>query len=273
MANKMHNKRNESSATDEQNAEVADPTWRNLYKVGAAAALIAALVFRRNLGVAEIPLFTGTALPGTVDSWFTLLHSNPLLGLTLLNVFDIANYALVGLMFLAIYLALKPTDKRFTLIASVLGLCGMVAYFVSNSAFPMLSLSNQYATATTDAQKSTLLTAGQATLTNGYNPSAVYQSTGFYLSLLLVALAGLIMSIVMLRSRVFGKIAAYTGIMASLLDLVYIVGLVFVPETDVALLGIICIATAGLLLMIWHLLIGLRLYRLSQASKINGGVN
>ena len=52
-------------------SQILDPSWKNLYKVGAVAALVAALVFRRNLGVAEIPLFTGIAPPGNVEGWFT----------------------------------------------------------------------------------------------------------------------------------------------------------------------------------------------------------
>lgn len=266
------NSENQTTGTVESNSHVPE-SWKSLLRVGAITALIAALVFRRNLGVAEIPLFTGIAVPGTVDGWFSLLHSNALLGLTLLNVFDIANFALVGLMFLAVYLVLRPINKNYTLIAVVLGFVGVVVYFVSNSALSMLSLSNQYASATTDTQKSTLLAAGQAVLANGYNPGAVYQSAGFYLSLLLVALAGLIMSAVMLQSSIFSKATAYIGIVASVFDLAYLVGLTFVPVTEVYLLGISCIASAGLLLMIWHLLIGLKLFKLSKTSQVKGGVN
>jgi hypothetical protein len=94
------NSENQVAAIVKSNSYVPE-SWKSLLRVGAIAALIAALVFRRNLGVAEIPLFTGIAAPTTVDGWFTLIHSNALLGLTLLNVFDIANYAFVGLMFLA----------------------------------------------------------------------------------------------------------------------------------------------------------------------------
>jgi len=175
----------------------ADPSWKSLYKIGAITALIAALGFRRNLGVAEVPLFTGTALPTSVGGWFTLLQNNPFLGLALLNVFDIANYVLVGIMFLAVYLVLRQTSKSFTFLAAALSFLGVGIFIVSNSAFPMLSLSNQYSAATSEAQRSTVLSAGQTVLANGYDPSAVYQSAGFYLSLLLVAVATLIMSGIM----------------------------------------------------------------------------
>jgi hypothetical protein len=56
---------------------------------------------------AEISLFTEQTPPNTVVSWFTLLQNNRLLGLSLLNGFDIVDYALVDLMFLALYFALR----------------------------------------------------------------------------------------------------------------------------------------------------------------------
>jgi hypothetical protein len=253
-----------------KSSQTADASWKSLYRVGTIAALIAALVFRRNLGVAEIPLLTGIAPHSSVAGWFTLLRNNPLLGLTLLNVFDITNYALVGIMFLAVFVALRLVNKSCTLLAFTFSLLGIGIYIVSNSALLMLSLSNQYATATTDAQRSTLLAAGQAVLANGYNSGAVYQGAGFYLSLLLVAMAGMLMSAVMLKSIIFSKITAYIGIVASAFDLAYLVGLTFVPQAEVYLLGVICIASAGLFLMIWHLLIGIKLYHLGSTPKVKG---
>ena len=253
--------------------QTANPSCKSLYKVGAVAALVAALGFRRNLGAAEIPLLTRITPPSSVDGWFTLLHTNPLLGLTLLNVFDIANYVLVAVMFLALYIALRQTNKSYTLIAATLSFFGAGIYIVSNSALSMLSLSYQYAVATTDAQKSTMLAAGHVVLASGYNPGAVYQSSGFYLSLSFVAVAGIIMSIVMLQSGIFGKATAFVGVVAGFFDLAYLIGLLFVPTSDVAILGVICIAAAGLLLMVWHLMIGVKLYQLSRVTHAKGSVN
>ena len=105
---------------------------------------------------------------------------------------------------------LDGANKGFATMAVAFALVGAVVYAVTNSAFPMLTLSNQYASATTDAQRSVLLAAGQAALASGYNPGALYQSAGFYLSLMFMALATLIMSVVMLRSN-FGKITGYVG--------------------------------------------------------------
>ncbi len=216
-------------------AETADSNWKGLYKIGGAAALIAVVFFRRNLGSELLLLrsigiisFRPATPPSSAIDWFTLLQNNRFLGLSLLNLFDIVNYALVGLIFLALYGALRRANKSAMVIATTFGFVGIAVYFASNQAFAMLSLSDQYAAATTDAQRSMFLAAGQALLAIN-NPGAIYQGTGIYLSLLLVTLAGLIISIVMLRSSVFGKATAYVGVLANVFGLGYFFALAFAP--------------------------------------------
>jgi hypothetical protein len=244
---------------DTASTETVDLTWNGLYRAGGAAALVAGVIFRRNLS-AELSLL-GVRAPGSVGDWFGLLQSNRLLGLTLLNVFDVVDYALVGLMFLALWAALRRAGKSAPAVAAACGLAGVAVYFASNTAFSMLSLSGQYASATTDAQRSLLLAAGQAML-------AINEGSGAYLSLLLLAIAGLLFSIVMLRSGLFGRGTAYVGILASALDLAYCTVLAFVPAIDGDLIAICTLPAAGLLLMIWHILIGLRLLRLGRLESV-----
>ena len=228
--------------------------WLSLYKIGGIAALVAGIIFRRNIG-AEILLFTGQTAPNTVADWFSLLQSNSVLGLSLLNILDVVDYALLGIMFLALYVALRRTNESYMAIATVTGLTGVAVYFASNTAFSMLSLGNQYAVAATEAQKSMLLAAGQSML-------AVGKGTGVYVSFLLLAVAGLVLSFVMLQSRVFGRKTAYLGMFAGVLDLTYCVTFAFVPELDAVLLSV-----AGLSLMIWHIIVGRKLYKLSSSKQ------
>ncbi len=232
-------------------------TWKTLYRIGGIAALIAALVFRRNLG-SEISLFSAQTLPSTASDWFTLFHDDKLLGLALLNLFDIVNYARVGLVFLALYAALRRVNESYMKIAVSLGFVGVAVYFASNQAFSMLSLSDQYAAATTDAQRAVFLAAGEALLAIN-NPGAVYQGTGIYLSLLLVTLAGLIISIVMLRSGLFSRATAYAGILAHMLVLGYYVTLIFAPT-----LTFVPHSAAAVPLVIWEILIARRLFQLAR---------
>jgi hypothetical protein len=246
------------------NAETSDSEWKSLYRVGGMAALIAGVLFRRNLA-AEIELLSQHTPPVTVGNWFALLQSNRLLGLAFLNIFDIVDYALVGLMFLALYAVLRQANRSYMAIATTLAFVGIAVYLASNTAFSMLSLSDQYAAATTDAQRIMLLAAGQAMLaiSRFSNPGA-HPGAGGYVSLLLIAVAGMITSVVMLRSDVFNRATAYVGILASAFDLAYCIVFAFVPAVDSVLLAVCFIPAAGLLLMIWHILIGRRLYQLGR---------
>jgi hypothetical protein len=187
-----------------------------------------------------------------------------------LNFFDIADYVLVGLMFLALYIALRKTNRSYAGIATTLSLVGILVYIISNTAFTMFSLSSQYASATTDEQRSKLLAAGQVVLAKGV-PGAGYQGVGGLTSLFLLAVAGLIISVVMLSSKIFNRSTAYVGITASIFDFAYLSGLAFLPSTAFYLWSSLFIGGAGLLLMIWHLLVGVKLYKLSGTPVSTGG--
>ena len=251
------------------NSEISYADWKSLIRVGGVAALIAGILFRRNLA-AEIGLFSPQKSPIIVSNWFALLQSNRLLGLAYLNIFDIVNYALVGLMFLALYVVLKPINKSYMAIATTLALLGVAVYFASNTAFSMLSLSDQYAAATTTAERTMLLAAGQAMLAiNRFSSPGSQPGTGGLISLFLIAAAGMITSFVMLRSDVFNRTSAYVGILANGLDLAYCIAFVFLPTVDSELLAITFIPAAGLFLMVWHIMVGWRLYQLWKETPPN----
>jgi len=89
--------------------EITDSAWNGLYIVGGAAALIAALLFRRNIGSEMLILkmlnvidFGPATTPSSAIDWLQLLQKGRFLGLALLNLFDQVNYALVGMIYLAI---------------------------------------------------------------------------------------------------------------------------------------------------------------------------
>jgi hypothetical protein len=242
----------------------SDSGWESLYRIGGVAALTAGVLFRRNIA-AEVGLFSEQSAPVTVSNWFGLLQSNRLLGLAYLNIFDLVNYALLCLMFLALYAVLKRTNRSYMAIATTLGFVGIAVYFASNTAFSMLSLSDQYSAATSNAQRTTLVAAGQAMLAmNRFSSPGAYPGAGGYVSLLLIAVASMTTSVVMLGSAVFNRATAYVGILASAFDLAYCTAYVFVPAVDSDVLAVFFIPAAGLLLMIWHILIGLRLFRLGR---------
>ncbi len=221
-------------------------TWKPLYRAGALAALLAALAFRRNIG-AEVTLFTGMeALPTNAAEWFSLLQSNPFVGLSFLAFFDLLNYALVGVIFLALAAALWQVNRSVAVIALASGLVGVTLNLASNTSLTMLSLSQRYNIATSAAHRADLLAAGQAVLA-GNDPLAAIPGTGALVSLLLVALAGLLFAVLLLPAH---RVTAILGLLASGCDLAYCLVFPLTPVAPVYLL----LAAAGLFWMLWHLL-------------------
>ena len=240
---------------------------RPLYLIGAIAAFLAVLVFRRNLGV-EFITFNGFGLfsvpadyPGDVLDWFGLLHSNPFVGMVLLEVADLINYFLVALLFTAAAAALWPERKAAAGFGAFLGWGAFVVCVFSNQAFRMLILSKQYSAATTDAARQTLLAAGQAALAI-HDPGSTSFGAGWLASLLLVLVAGLILSIAMLRSAAFNRAAAITGLIANGVGLLFFPilplgpNVYWFPPTFSAPFRIV-----------WYTLMAVRLFRLAKETN------
>lgn len=237
-------------------AETTDSNWKSLYKAGGAAALIAVLV-----GLSEIII---TFLPGggissgivTVVDWFTLFQNNWFLGLRNLGLLNIFLTALAIPIFFALYAAHRRVNQAYAALAMIIAFIGVAVFFATNRAFPMLELSRQYAAATTDAQRSMLVAAGQAMLSVGQS-----HTPGTFIGFFLTEVAGIVISMVMLRSQVFGKVSAYAGILGFGLLLIFEVCSSFVLALDVA---IIFAMGGGLLSMAWYILIARRLFQLGQ---------
>jgi hypothetical protein len=233
-------------------------SWRPLYIAGGVAALLAALLFRRNIG-AEVSLFTGfEAIPQSVAGWYALLQERPFIGLSFLSLFDLANAVLVGVVFLALGAMLWRGGRSAVACALAAGLVGIAVALATNISLTMFALSRQYAAATSETQRAGLLAAGQAILA-AHDPSAEFPSSGAYMSVLLLAVAVLLFAATLLRQRTFGRAAPVAGLLAGGCDLLYCLTIAFAPSVRIALL-----AAGGLFWMIWHLLVGIRLLRLSK---------
>ncbi len=230
-----------NQATD---AEAVDPHWHWLHKIGGVAALIMAIIIPLQLIV-----FIVSPPPTTVTGWFTLFQNNNLLGLLSFEFLFVVYGVLSIPMALALYIALRRTSQSFTAIYLTLNLVGVVALFAARPAFDMLYLSNHYAAATSDAQRSVFLAAGEAML-------AVFHGTTFLVSYVLGSLTGLIISLVMLQSTIFSKLTAYLRIISSVLDFG-----IFVPT-----IGIFISAFSVVLLLIWNILVARRLLQLGQRA-------
>lgn len=234
---------------DEPDLRTADSSWKSLYRIGAAAAVFAVAVIPIQLIV-----FIVWGQPDSALGWFTLFEGNKLAGLLAFESLLAVSTALGIATTLALYVALRRASESLMAIALVLGLVEAVAFIVARPAFEMLYLSNQYAAATTDAQRAMFLAAGEAVW-------AAFDGTAFHLSINLFSIYLLMVSAVMLRSNVFGRVTAYMGILAAIFNWA-----LYVPEIGI-LLSILSIVPFWTM---WLILVARRLFQLGRASRNEG---
>jgi hypothetical protein len=183
-----------------------DARWSWLYKIGGAAALFSVAIIP-----IQLIIFIVWGQPEHAIGSFNLFQDNRLAGLLAFEILFVVN-AVAGIATtLALYVALRGVNESLMAIATVLALVEAVTFIMARPALEMLYLSDQYAAATTDAQRATLLAAGEAML-------ATFHGTAFHVGINLFSIYYLIVSIVMLRSNIFGSVTAYTGIVAAILN-------------------------------------------------------
>ena len=232
--------------------EPADPAYKGLYKLGGAASIFAAvLILVEVIGLVIYPA------PETVSGWFDLFQSNRIIGLMDFWGLEVLMYAMFILIFPALYFAVRKIHEGRMAIAMALALLGIGIFFATNNPFSMLSLSDQYAAAATDAERSSFLSAGQAILSNTGQRAV----GGFNTGLFLVSVAGLIISTVMLRSNSFGKTTALFGILANALSLADYLRQALTQSVIATLLVVL---PYSLCLILWLILAGRGLIRMGR---------
>jgi hypothetical protein len=232
-----------------------DPDWACLYRVAAAAAFVSAALIVVAGGV-----FVGLPPPGfeptaaNTREWFAFFQAHRLAGIVDLDLVMVVDNVLAIPVFLALYVALRRVSVSWTTLGVVAALVGTAGYFAVNPAFSMLSLSDQYLAAPSDADRAATLAAGQTVL-------AIYKGTGFNLYIVLVSAAGVVVSAVMLRSERFGKVAGGCGIAANLLN----------PGMFLPVVGLYVGFAALLPLLAWYALVGRAFLRVARAPQAAAG--
>jgi len=228
---------------------------RTLNVVGGAASLLAAV-----LVLCEVVMFAVYPQPAGIVDWYRLLRENPLIGWVDLWGLELLMYAAFVPMFIALYAALKKADPGWTKVALAAAMLGVGIFFATNNPASMMSLAREYAAASTDAERTALLGAGQALL------AATGQRAvgGFNTGLFFVSVAGLIFSWKMLGGCVFERSAAITGLLAHALSLLDYLRAA-VTSSEIALLLIVL--PNSLLLVVFYILTGRTLLRQGNRSS------
>lgn len=220
--------------------------WKPLFKLGGVAALMMVGII-----IVQMIVFMSAPPPyeGGASAWFALFQNNKIIGLIDFELLMIVYVFLSLPITLALYVLLRRASPSFTAIYVILSLIGVMSFIVARPAFEMLSLSNGYAAATTDAERAVYLSAGETLL-------AVFHGTAFQVSYVLGSLGGLIISLVMLKTDIFSKTTAYLRIASSVFDF----GL-YIP-----VIGMYISIFSVLFLLIWDILVARKLFQLGRGN-------
>lgn len=189
----------------EYNNEAGLPKWKELYKIAGIATIVMLILIP-----IQIAVFTIWPAPTSINEWFQLFQKSWLLGLLHLDFLYIINNIIVAIMYLAFYFSLRKKSQAKLLIALVIGLLGIAAYFSSNSAFEMLSLSQQFALSASETERVMFLSSGQSML-------AQWRGTAFDIYYILNGITLLIIAGVMFKSSIYSRFTAVIGLIAGIL--------------------------------------------------------
>lgn len=234
------------------NARFEETGWKWLYRVGAIAAVITVLF----IPIAIVSHLVWPPPPwaaGAAADWFAYFQNNWVAGLLNLDLLLAISLILSVPLYLALFVALRHASPSGMLIATAIALLGAVLHLATISAFEMQAFSQAHAAATTDAQRTMYLAAGEAILSG-------YYGTVFQVSYVLGYLAYIIIGAVMLRSRVFSQVTAYVGLVTG------IAGFGFYLPTVGLFLSIVVV----LLVAIWNILVARRLFQLGRGTPLEG---
>ena len=231
----------------------AESDSRSLYTIGGVTALLQPLTI---VAFTVVIAVLGPQ-PDSAEEWFAIQQSSRLEAMLR---GDFLTLILIGLYlgtFPALTLALRRVSPVYTALAALFTFIAVTVCFAGESTFSLLHLGDQYAAAASDGERAQLLAAAEAVMA-----SDMWNSTGAYMSGVLLQGAGVMISVIMLRSTDFAKVTAYAGLIANAVDLTQHVIHPFAPTMSAALTTVM-----GPFYLVWFPMLGRDLLRLGRGAS------
>ncbi len=227
-----------------------DSKW--LYRACGIATMVFAISYFVMIGLYAI---AGGKSSGA-EGWLRLIsnHQGTWWGILALSVFTDLLLVLVAL---ALYNALRATNHNAMLLATAfIGLFIILDLALTWTNYAaLISLSANYASAASEAQKATLVTAAI------YPATVVDSNLLFVYNTLTLSVGILIAGIVMLPAG-FSKLTAYLGLATGALGILAVATSFFASTVSD-----ISIYLASFLTLLWALFLGIRLFRHGSRSR------
>jgi len=234
--------------------DMNNPAFRSLCRAGGIASFV--FIIYSLITIIILSVFGGP--PNTATEAFSMLQTNRILGLLRMDLLTVIFIPLYYLIFLGIFLALHGKNNPWSIIALLSVFVGVTLFLATPSVLSMLSLSDKYAAATSENQQGQIIAAGEAVLA-----SDMWHGTGAIFGGILIQFGALVFSILMLPGNVFNRVTAYVGIITHVLDFAHFFFLFLIPS-----FGVILLAIAGTLYLLWFPLIGVRLIRIGKQAQV-----
>lgn len=224
-------------------ANAPDPSWRGLYRAGSISAI---LFVALNIIAIVLDFTAPPPVSGGAATLEFIAENRTIYILEQLLWLVPGVFAMV--VFLALYPALKHLNKSYAALGALVGGASWALTLAipttSRGAPALVYLSDQYAAATTGAERAVFATAAEALVAQNNTPTVAG---------ILTPVGILIVSLVMLKG-VFPRGVAYLGIATGVLGIAS-EALRFVLPAGYAVYG--------LLLFVWFIAMGWELYRLA----------
>ncbi len=197
-----------------------------------------------------------TSIPQSAVGRFAQFNKNSLLGLYNLDLLNIVVSVIMIPSFLALFVVHTKDVFITALLALIAFTIGTTIFIANNSALPMLELSKKYVYASSDEQRMLISAAGEAFISRG-----AHGGYGVFPGFFLITLSELLISVAMLKGKVFTKTTSVLGIAGTSMLVVYLVFVTFIPSFKTV--AMILAAPGGLLSLVWMMMYTRKLFKLS----------
>jgi hypothetical protein len=225
---------------------------KSLYTIGGISALLQLIVI---LSYSIVVGLFGQK-PTSAAEYFAVFQGSPM------EAFwrgDFMLMLLIGLYlgtFPALYAALRRLSPVYAALATLFTILAVAGSFATESSFSLLHLGEQYVNATSEAVRTQLLSAGEAVIA-----SDMWNSSAAYMGGILLQGSGVMISVIMLRSKDFSKVTAYSGLLGNGLDLIQHVLHIFLPAVSSFITMFM-----GVFYFVWFPMLARDLFRLARAA-------
>ena len=228
-----------------------DKPSKILYKAGGWTAILF-LIY--SFVTILIFAMVGKGYPETATECFNMLQENKFTALLRLDIVSVVVIPFYYLLFFSIYQALKKDNELIAKIALFCTLAGVTIFISGLNIASIIILSDKYQIATSPEMKQHLLAACEGMLA-----SDMWINTGAIIRGLLIETGAIIFSILMLKTLIFNRATGWIGLLTHSFDFLSIlIGIFYAPIKEIFTM------VAGPLYIVWFVMIGVRLFKLSK---------